>query len=364
MESFLLNDLNRYQRQMILPEFGFEGQKRLAEASVLIVGAGGLGSPVAMYLAAAGLGRIVLCDSDRVDITNLHRQILYSENDEGKPKAKVAEDRLRQLNPQVEVESFEMKFEATTASTLVSGHHLLIDATDNFKARDLLNFYSLERRIPLVQASLLRFEGQIASFDGLGGPCYRCLYRELPTAPNCAEAGVLGPLVGIMGSYQALEAIKILAGFHEHRFGELLKFESLKNRWTKIQIEPDLECASCHGQKKERHHTPMTSTKDIQLSAKEVATLVETGQVELLDVREPSERAIAQIGGHFIPLGEITQRYQELDPNKALVVYCHHGVRSLQAVGFLRQMGYEKVRNLKGGIDRWSIEVDSAVARY
>lgn len=364
MELLSFEELRRYDRQIRLPEIGIEGQDRLRQSSVLLIGAGGLGSPVALYLAGAGVGRISLVDGDKVDISNLHRQILYRSADERSPKTEVAKDSLAALNPQVKLEAHAVRFSEETAETLTQDHHLFIDASDNFKTRALLNAWSLKRRVPLVQASLLRFEGQLAAFDGLGGPCYRCLYPELPEAPNCAEAGVLGPLVGIFGSYQALEAIKILVLGERYPFGQMLRLDALKNRWSSLKINADPECPSCQGRKREKVGTMNLSRNEMQVSATELSDLLKENAVELLDVREPDERALANIGGHFIPLGDLTQRVHELNPKTPLVVYCHHGIRSMQAVGFLRQMGFENVKNLKGGIEAWSREVDPQIPRY
>lgn len=357
----------RYQRQTLLPEFGLDGQERLRESSVFVIGSGGLGNPALLYLAAAGVGHLRVAEPDRVEISNLQRQILYRDRDQGEPKAQRTRQYLQELNPEIEIEVTDEPFREANGESLARGTQILIDASDNFATRKIANQISLRHRIPLVQGSLFRWEGQIAVFSGAGGPCYECLFPELPERPNCAEAGVLGALAGIVGSYQAFEALRILVGFGRSSFGQLIRFHGLTNQWRRLTIAAEPECPRCAEVASRHQEREMffRSRSESQLTPKEVVELIKSDpQVTLLDVREPSERALASLGGLFIPLGELKLRWEELPKDRPIIVYCHHGVRSLQAVGMLKHAGLTDVRNLKGGIDLWSLEVDPQVPRY
>jgi len=365
--------MDRYGRQTILPSFGPGGQEKLSKSRVLVIGAGGLGSPASLYLAAAGVGHLTLVDPDTVDLTNLHRQILYKEVDIGNPKSVTARKALRALNQDIEIQAEAKWFDEDSAPRLTEGHDLIVDCSDNFDTRIIASRMSLRFRLPLIQASVAKFEGQLSVFSGGGAPCYRCLFPVFPVAQNCAEGGVLGALPGIMGSYQALEGIRILTGFGQPSFGTIQKFDALSNRWTKLHISAKPGCEFCSPpgrrdleiEKASKQNMSNASETDIQIQPSEVARRLAEGEpVLLLDVREPEERVIANLGGEFIPLGELTSRVESLDPSAEWIVYCHHGVRSLQAAVFLRQSGYTRACSMRGGIDRWSLEIDPEIPRY
>lgn len=353
---------DRYSRQLCLPDWGPEGQLALERATALVIGAGGLGSPAALYLTAAGVGNIRILDPDDLELSNLPRQTLFETGGVGAPKALLAKARLTSMNPEIEITAAKTRFDASEANHWTEGCDVILDCSDNFDSRRLANEVSLIKKIPLVTASVLRFEGQIASFDGLGGPCYQCVYPHPPKAPNCAEAGVLGPVAGILGTYQALEALRVLAPFGESSYGKLSRFEALLNRWSMVRVTADPDCPACRGIKKEREKTKMAEP-DLPLQISPRETKERAAEIFLLDVREPEERAFAHVGGMHIPLGELTQRVGEL-PEREIVVYCHHGVRSLQAAAFLRQAGFAQARSMSGGIDRWSLEIDTKIPRY
>ncbi|RMH58956.1 MAG: molybdopterin-synthase adenylyltransferase MoeB [Candidatus Hydrogenedentota bacterium] len=371
-------ELKRYSRHIILPEVGKEGQEKLKSASVLIIGAGGLGSPLALYLAAAGIGRLGLVDFDVVDETNLQRQVLYVQEDVGRSKCERAAEKIRGVNPNVEVKTYEERLSSENAMEIGKDYDIIIDGTDNFPTRYLANDISVFLGKPNVYGSIFRFEGQASVFDpGRGGPCYRCLYPEPPPpgmVPSCAEGGVLGVLPGIIGVIQATEAIKILLGVGETLVGRLLLFDALSMRFRELRIRRNPECPVCG------EHPTITSPIDYEqfcgigaeeeeeiptITVSELKERIEKGDAPVLvDVREPFEYEICNLGGKLIPLGEIPERFSELDPNQEIVVHCKMGGRSAKAVEFLLEHGYKHVKNLAGGINAWREEIDPDLPAY
>jgi adenylyltransferase/sulfurtransferase len=374
---FTTEELQRYSRQLSLPEFGAEGQKQLHEARVLIVGAGGLGCPAAVYLAAAGVGTLGIVEFDTVDITNIHRQILYGSADVGIPKIKVARDRIIATNSNVNVECFATRLTSTNALEIMSGFDVVIDASDNFATRYLVNDAAVISKIPSIYGSIHRFEGQLSVFGAEDGPCYRCLFRDPPPAgavPNCAEAGVLGVLPGIIGSLQAAEAIKIVAGIGEPLIGRLLLFDALSMSFRTLQLRRDPGCPTCGVAA-----TPMLVDYDVlcaadttmpdeveTISPRELSQLLDSKHdVDLVDVREEYEWNIARIeGARLVPLGNISRELKSFDPNRKTVLYCKTGIRSDNAARMLMAAGISNVANLSGGIVRWSREVDPSLTMY
>jgi sulfur-carrier protein adenylyltransferase/sulfurtransferase len=367
----------RYSRHLIMPEVGVEGQRRLNDARVLCIGAGGLGSPIALYLAAAGIGRIGLVDFDAVDLSNLQRQILHGTKDVGRSKLESARDRLRDLNPKIDVELHETRFASQNAVALVEPYDIVVDGCDNFPTRYLSSDVCVWARKPNIYGSVFRFEGQATVFaPHLGGPCYRCLFPDPPepgTIPNCAEAGVLGVLPGMIGLVQAIEAIKLILGTGQSLVGRLLHFDALKMKFRELNLRRDPQCPVCGenpsifepidyemfcGARIEEE-IPTISVRDLKrkIDARE--------PFRLLDVREIFEHEIARIdGAKLIPLREIGARAEELPREEQIIVHCHSGKRSAQAVRLLRERGFRNVYNLEGGIDAWSSEIDPAVPRY
>jgi molybdopterin/thiamine biosynthesis adenylyltransferase/rhodanese-related sulfurtransferase len=368
----------RYSRQWVLPEVGPEGQQRLGEARVLCVGAGGLGSPLALYLTAAGIGTLGLVDFDTVDLSNIQRQILYGSGDAGRPKLEAARERLVGLNPHVRVISHPVRLAADNVSALVADYDILVDGSDNFGTRYLLNDAAVLAGKPLVHASVFRFEGQLSVFDASCGPCLRCLFPEPPPpglVPSCAEGGVMGMVPGILGSMQALEVVKLVLGRGEILRGRLLLFDGLAGSWRELPVQRDPDCplcgrapsifapvdyaASCAGAALEE---PATETIPVEEVA---ARLALEPTLQLLDVREATEYAIARISGStLIPLVELPGRLAELDPGQTWVVTCHRGPRALRACALLRQAGFQQVLLLEGGIDAWAERIDPGMRRY
>ncbi len=372
-------ELARYGRQLVLPEVGREGQERLKASRVLLVGAGGLGSPAALYLAAAGVGRLTLVDPDRVDRSNLHRQILYGEADVGRPKLEVAAARLHDTNPHVEVGAVPERFGAANAAALVADHDVVLDGTDNFAARYLVNDACVLAGKPNVFGAVLRFEGQVAVFWASRGPCYRCLFPEPPPAglvPSCAEAGVLGVLPGIVGALQANEVLKLLLGVGEPLIGRLLVVDALPMRLREVAVPKSPNCPICSAspsltslvEVEAACPPPPVETEEapMDVTPRELEQWRSEGrEVVLLDVRTREENALSSIpGARLIPLQELARRYEELDREAEIVVHCHHGQRSARAAAYLRGQGFSAVHNLLGGIDAWSVEVDPGVPRY
>ena len=374
-------EIRRYGRHLILPEVGLEGQMKLKAASVLLVGAGGLGSPLALYLAAAGIGRIGIVDFDVVDESNLQRQVLHSTADVGRPKLDSARDRIRSINPNGEIELFDTHLTSANALGILGGFDLVADGTDNFPTRYLVNDACVLLKKPNVYGSIFRFEGQVSVFSAPGGPCYRCLYADPPPpglVPSCAEGGVLGVLPGIIGTIQAAETVKFILGIGESLVGRLLLFDALTMRTRELKLRRNPECAICGDNASitglidyERfcgiEPPPAAGPGDGEsaISVAALKAMLDRGEgVFLLDVREPREYEIANLGGHLIPLNDLPRRVHELDSSQETVVYCHSGMRSGQAVQFLKQLGFRKVKNLLGGIDAWADAIDPDMPRY
>lgn len=377
-------ELRRYGRHLVMPEVGREGQERLKAGSVLIVGAGGLGSPAALYLAAAGVGRIGLVDFDVVEETNLQRQVLYGEKDLGRDKLEAAVERLRDLNSHIELVPHGGRLTSENALDVLRPYDVIVDGSDNFPTRYLVNDACVLLDKPDVYGAIHRFEGQAAVFQGSRGPCYRCLFDRPPPpelAPSCAEAGVLGVLPGIIGSLQANEALKLLLGVGEPPFGRLLLFDALAMRMREVRVPKNPACPVCSDEPTQTElidyeefcqgapRTPEApESKEIPFDIAPVELrecLADGTSPVILDVRTPQERAIAHLDDAVhIPLQELPQRFDELPRDRDLVVHCHHGPRSTQAVAFLRAQGFPRARNLAGGIDAWSREIDPTVPRY
>ena len=374
----------RYSRHLLLPELGEEGQRKLKRARVLCVGAGGLGSPAALYLAAAGVGTLGLVDFDVVEFSNLQRQIIHATPDVGRSKLESARAKIAALNPEVRVETFESRFSVQNARTLVEAFDVIVDGTDNFPARYLVNDACVLYGRPNAWGSIFRFEGQAAVFAAPGGPCYRCLHPEPPPeglVPNCAEAGVLGVLPGIIGTIQATEALKLILGIGEPLIGRFLVYDALKMRFRDLKLRKDPDCPICG-----RHPTitalretgeacaqkgdsPLFSQKKgtaYEITARELKGRMDAGMAPvILDVREPFEAAICRLpGAILIPLGELPRRLGELDPHSEIVVHCKSGTRSARAVGLLREQGFTRAVNLTGGILNWVNEIDPSLSRY
>ena len=358
----------RYHRQSILPEVGAEGQARLAAASVLVVGAGGLGSPALTYLAAAGVGRLGVVDFDRVEESNLHRQTLYAMGDVGHAKTVVAAQRLRDLNPLVEVVEHAERLDAGNAERLVGAYGLVLDGTDTFATRYLVSDASVLTGTPNVYASVDRFEGQASVFGAPGGPCYRCLFPEPPPAglvPNCAEGGVLGVLPGLLGTIQATEALKLILGVGRPLVGRLLLLDALSMETRTLEVPHDPDCPVCGDHPSITHALPMPPSVP-EITVQDYKKRVDAGDAPfLLDVREPDEYEGANLGGALIPLGELPDRLGEIAEHRdeEVVVHCRSGGRSAKAVELLRQNGFSGAKNLKGGIHAWSDEIDPSLPK-
>ena len=371
------DEIARYSRHLLMPEVTIEGQRRLKGGSVLCIGAGGLGSPATLYLAAAGVGTIGLIDSDVVELSNLQRQLLHGTKDVGRSKLESARDRLRDVNPHVEIALHEGRFRSDNAMAIARDYDVVVDGSDNFPTRYLSNDVCAWLGKPNIYGSLFRFDGQMTVFaPHLGGPCYRCLFPEPPapgSVPNCAEAGVLGVLPGIIGTLQALEAIKLIIGVGDSLVGRLLHVDALKMKFREFNLRRDPDCPVCG------KHPSITEPIDYEQFCGNVAVATEVPSINvqelkrkmdaqekflLIDVREPFEYEIARINGaKLIPLGEIVDRTDEIQ-NGEIVVHCHSGMRSAQAVELLRKAGLTNVYNLEGGIDAWSEQIDSSVPKY
>ncbi|HVL68591.1 MAG TPA: molybdopterin-synthase adenylyltransferase MoeB [Vicinamibacterales bacterium] len=368
------DELIRFSRHLSLEEVGAEGQARLKAARILCVGAGGLGSPAALYLAAAGVGTIGLVDFDRVDVTNLQRQVLYTTGDVGRPKLDAAAERLRALNPGVRIELHAVRLDEANALELVSAYHVVLDGTDNFTARYLVNDACVIAGRPNAYGSIFRFEGQASVFAAAGGPCYRCLHPEPPPpglVPSCAEAGVLGVLPGIIGTIQATEAIKLVLGIGELLIGRFVIYDALRMRFRELRLPKDPQCAVCGDHPTirelkayEGYCAPSGASMDISVT--ELKERMDRGDAPLLiDVREPHEHAICSIpGAVLIPQGQLPQQLASLDPDQEIVVHCKSGVRSANAVAFMKRQGFKNPRNLAGGILAWIDQIDPAQRKY
>ena len=372
----------RYGRQLSLPGIGEAGQRRLASARVIVVGAGGLGSPAAMYLAAAGVGHIGLVDDDRVDLTNLHRQLLHDTDDVGRAKTDSARERLAGINPHVDVATHETRLSSANALEILRGYDVVLDGTDNFPTRYLVNDACVMLGVPNVHGSISRFEGQASIFAAPDGPCYRCLFPEPPppgSVQSCAEGGVFGVLPGLIGTIQATETLKLLLGIGEPLVGRLLLFDALRMQTRTIALRRDPSCPAC-GTRELRelidyeafcgggaaHRAGSRDDAGIEeISARELAERMREEEIELIDVREPWEHEYARIpGARLLPLGELPAAIGTLDPSREYVLQCHHGARSLHAAELLRAAGFRRVRNLTGGIAAWSADVDPGVPSY
>ena len=359
-------ELSRYNRQIILPEVGIQGQERLRAARVLIVGAGGLGSPAALYLAAAGVGTLGIIDSDTVDPSNLHRQILHKTTDVDREKTVSAAESINALNPNVAVRRHQERLTGRNADQLFADYDLVIDGSDNYSTRYAVNDGCARLDKPWVYGSVERFSGQVSFFPGAAGPCYRCLFPEAPapgTTASCDEIGVLGVLPGIIGTMQAAEALKWIAGIGQPLIGRLATFELQSMQMRTVSYSRSATCQTCG--KATRAHAAPTIEEAQHLEPREVAAMLANGHpIQLLDVREPWEHQVARIGSStLVPMNELPGRLDSLDKSRELIVYCHHGVRSDMAAEWLRSQGYS-AKNLLGGIDRWSREVDPTIPRY
>ena len=373
-------EVQRYSRHLIMPEVGMDGQRKLKSARVLCIGAGGLGSPAAMYLAAAGVGQLGIVDFDVVDYSNLQRQILHGTPDVGRSKLQSAKDRLRAINPGVHVETYETALSSENALQLLEPYDVVVDGTDNFPTRYLVNDACVLLGKPNAYGSIFRFEGQASVFALKGGPCYRCLYPEPPPpglVPSCAEGGVLGVLPGIIGTIQATEAIKILIGVGEPLVGRFLIFDALRMRFRELKLRRDVDCPVCGDQPTVRELVDyeqfcgVTTTPQAVVSIKEASVESLKRRLDagddflLLDVREPQEYQICAIpGSTLIPLGDLPSRLVELEGEREIVVHCKSGVRSAKAVKLLQEAGFADAANLKGGILAWIEHVDPSLPKY
>ena len=379
--STLTNDeILRYSRHLIMPEVGMEGQQKLKAARVLCVGTGGLGSPLALYLAAAGVGTLGLVDFDVVDFTNLQRQIIHTTNDVGRPKLDSAAEKIAAINPFVEVHKFETRLTSANALDISRQFDIVADGTDNFPTRYLVNDACVLTGKPNVYASIFRFEGQASVFATEHGPCYRCLYPEPPPpglVPSCAEGGVLGILPGLLGVIQATEVIKLILGSGDPLIGRLLLVDALGMKFRELRLRKNPECPVCGTNPTIRELIDYQEFCGIrgeeapvspgvpEIRPEELKARLDAGDdVFILDVREPHEYQICNIGGHLIPLGDLPKRMSELDSSRDIVAHCRSGVRSAKAVSLLRQAGFAKVKNLAGGILAWSDKVDPTMPKY
>ena len=378
------DELQRYHRHLILPEVGADGQRRLKAARVLLIGAGGLGSPAALYLAAAGVGHLGVVDADDVELSNLQRQVLHDTASVGIPKVDSAAARMRAINPHVDVVSHRTRLTSANAMRLLADYDVVVDGSDNFPTRYLVNDACVLLGKPNVYGSVLRFDGQASVFSLDDGPCYRCLFREPPPpglVQSCADSGVLGVLPGLIGVVQAAETIKLITGAGETLAGRLLLVDGLRMRFRTIDVTRDPECRACGTREittlidyeafcgvapDTGEHVPAEEGDDDEISPRTLAERMKAGTPPaLLDVREPYEWTIARLpDAQLVPLDALPHAVSTLDPSAELVVYCHHGIRSAAAVTWLRERGFQRARNLTGGIDRWSREVDPSTRRY
>ena len=376
------DEIRRYSRHLILPEVGLAGQKKIKAASVLCIGAGGLGSPIAMYLAAAGIGKIGIVDFDTVDYSNLQRQILHTDADVGRSKAESAKETIHGINPHCEVVIHNTRISSENALDLIRPYDIVVDGTDNFPTRYLTNDACVLLKKPNVYGSIFRFEGQASVFaPHLGGPCYRCLYPEPPPpgmVPSCAEGGVLGVLPGIIGCIQATEILKLAIGKGTSLVGRLLLFNALDLKFRELKLRRDPACPVCGD------HPTIKELIDYEMFCGIVPEPENTGNpdevtvqdmkkaldnpslgIKVIDVREADEYEIAKVAGvPLLPLSELQSRFTELDPNTQYYLHCKAGVRSMKALAFLRQQGFKYVKSVKGGITAWSDEIDRNVPRY
>jgi molybdopterin/thiamine biosynthesis adenylyltransferase/rhodanese-related sulfurtransferase len=371
----------RYSRHLIMPEVGMDGQLKLKRARVLMIGAGGLGAPLGLYLAAAGVGHIGIVDFDVVDFTNLQRQVTFSTSDVGRTKLAATKDRLTAMNPTIDIATYETRLTSENALELFRGYDLVVDGTDNFPTRYLVNDACVLTGKRNVYGSIFRFEGQVSIFGAPDGPCYRCLYPEPPPpglVPSCAEGGVLGVLPGIVGALQAVETIKLILGAGEPLIGRLLLFDALAMKFRELKLKKNPDCPVCG-----THPTitklidyeefcgirgeepPVAATEMPEITPRELKQRLDRGDdLFVLDVREPHEYQICNLNGYLLPLGDLPKRVNELDSSREIVAHCRSGKRSGDAVEFLRKAGFRKIWNLKGGILAWADDVDPSMPKY
>jgi adenylyltransferase/sulfurtransferase len=372
-------EIARYSRHLIMPEVALDGQKKLKKARVLTIGAGGLGSPLAMYLAAAGVGTIGIVDFDVVDESNLQRQIIHGTSDLGRPKMESAKERIEDINPNVKVEAYEEALTSENALEIFEDFDVIVDGTDNFPTRYLVNDACVLTGKPNVYGSIFRFEGQASVFWAEEGPCYRCLYPEPPPpglVPSCAEGGVLGILPGAIGTIQATETVKLILGIGEPLIGRLLLYDALGMRFREMKLRKDPGCPVCGENPtvtelidyQEFCGIPQANTQADEvpeITVRELKEKLDNGEdVFVLDVREPHEYEVANIGARLIPLGELPQRLVELNQNDNVAVHCKTGGRSARAVKLMQEAGFQNVYNVKGGITAWSEDIDPSVPKY
>jgi molybdopterin/thiamine biosynthesis adenylyltransferase/rhodanese-related sulfurtransferase len=377
------DEIRRYSRHLILPEVGMAGQKKICSTTVLCIGAGGLGSPIAMYLAAAGIGKLGIVDFDTVDFSNLQRQLLHGTEDVGRLKAESAKETIQSLNPNVEVVLHTTRLSSENALEIIGQYDIVVDGTDNFPTRYLTNDACVLLRKPNVYGSIFRFDGQASVFaPHLGGPCYRCLYPEPPPpgmVPSCAEGGVLGVLPGIVGCIQATEILKLALGKGSSLIGRLLLFNALDMKFKELKLRRDPQCPLC-GEHPSIHQlidyeqfcgvtaepvAPDHNPDEVTVQDMKKALGDPKSGIKVIDVREPDEHQIAHVAGvPLMPLSLLPQRFTELDPNQQIFIHCKSGVRSMKALRFLREQGFKYVKSVKGGILAWSDQVDPSVPKY
>jgi sulfur-carrier protein adenylyltransferase/sulfurtransferase len=384
--SLTKDDVARYSRHLIMPEVGMDGQKRLKASSVLLIGAGGLGSPLALYLAAAGIGRIGMVDFDVVDFSNLQRQVIHGTCDVGRPKLHSAKDRILAINPAIQVDLYETKLSSQNAMQIFAPYDIIIDGTDNFPTRYLVNDACVLLKKPNVYGSIFRFDGQSTVFYPFQGPCYRCLYPEPPPpgeVPSCAEGGVLGILPGIIGVIQATEAVKLILGKGEPLIGRLLHYDAMQMRFREFKVRRNPKCPICgpnptvtalidydqfcgiRGQESPVP-TPTSQPASIDMTVDQLKARIDKGEpLYILDVRNPNEFQICRIPGSvLIPLGDLPLRITELPKDREMIVHCKSGMRSAKAIGFLKEQGFTNLKNLIGGILAWAERIDPTMPKY
>lgn len=384
-------EVQRYSRHLIMPEVGMEGQRKLKAASILLIGAGGLGSPLAMYLAAAGVGRLGLVDYDVVDYTNLHRQVIHGTKDVGRPKLVSAKETILDINPHVQVDTYEVPLTSDNALEIFEPYDVIVDGTDNFPTRYLTNDACVILGKPNVYGSIFRFEGQVSVFDAKEGPCYRCLFPEPPPpglVPSCAEGGVLGILPGTVGALQATEAIKLVLGIGRPLIGRLLLYDALNMEFNEVRLRKNPNCPVCGenptvtelidyemfcgmpAHDRSLYSAEQNGEEDMipSITPVQLAQRLEAGEdIEIIDVREPHEWGISNLqhlGARLMPMGQVLERMGELDTAHEIVVQCRTGARSADVVRLLQQHGFSKLYNLEGGINRWAREVDPEIPIY
>jgi adenylyltransferase/sulfurtransferase len=385
MRELTKNEFERYSRQIILPEIGIQGQKRLKSARVLIVGAGGLGSPLAIYLAAAGIGKIGIVDFDEVMVSNLHRQIIFDSSDTGSKKAETAKQKLLKLNPELEVEVYNVKLTKENAYDVIKPYDVIADGSDNFATRYLVNDASVLLGKPSAYGSVLKFSGQVSFFDSLNGPCYRCLYPQPPLpgeVPSCEDAGVIGVLPGIVGTMQANEIIKYILDIGELLTGRLITIDALNMKFREYEFEKDTNCPICganpiirelinYAEVYENNQTINGNTvepinNEWEITVEELKKKMDNNEkFVLIDIREPYEAMISSIGGELIPMNLLLNEIESYGKDEEIILYCKKGYQSENATKYLREkMGYKKVKNLIGGIFAWSERIDSSIKKY